>query len=205
MVAHERVGTELAEKLGRGCLLLTHAGSEVIDVEAIAPLIRSRLPAIDQVADYLYHLPLDQMTPLLPKKNFQDISQHSIAHDAQQDWANFRRTMDSYKSKLYDPDYVNPIKKYMRGAFKLNARVGFQRDRLHDKAQLGLASRSDYVHLINAHHLFGAVYVPGRHFDVTAADGRGVGCAFKDILNGGTSETTSTHENITPCDRVLGL
>jgi hypothetical protein len=204
IIAHERVAEELTARLGRACLILPHGGNDGIRADAISGLARKNLAAIDAIGDYLYHLPLNEMTPLLPKENFQKISGNDIAGEAQARLNDFLTVMNNYQKKLYDKNYVNPKKKYMRGAYKLDGRVGFQRDRLHDEAQFGAGSRSDLFHLINAHHFFGAAYEPGRHFDVTAEDGRALGQAFRDILTGATSETSSRHENITPCDRVLG-
>lgn len=203
IVTHRRTFSECFDRLGRACLLLTFDGDEGLNAEKVAQFIRGHLADIDRAAEYLYNLPLNDMVGLLPRQNFQLISGKDIAGDAQRQLPAFRQVMQRYHSSLFDSNFINPVRKYMRGAYKLNGRIGFQRDRLHDQAQFGSGSRADLFHLINAHHLFGAAYVPGRHFDVSAEDGRALRQRFKDILSGMPSKTGSEHENITPCDRVL--
>jgi len=201
VISHARIWRDLFDRLGRACLIITEPGSEKIDVAAIASQVRKAWQPIEDIADYLYNLPLDRLTPWLPMANFQKLSGNKIAEDAQKDLTAFRNTMDDYHRKLYDASYMNPRKKYMKGAYKLDKRVGFQRDLLHDFAQV---PASDATHLINAHHFYGAAFPIGHHFDVTAEGGKSLNRVFQDFVTGKASSRTSEKEDITPCDRVLG-
>ncbi|MEG8223338.1 hypothetical protein OSJ57_22420 [Sphingomonas sp. HH69] len=192
----------ILEKFGRSALILRV--EDTANEEKISSVIKNLNPIISKVRQYIANLPRDKIVSKLPMVNFQAIGGHEIARKAQDDLQNFENIMNSLHDVLYNADYRNPQKSYMRGAYMLDARIGFQRDRLHDYAQFGLASRNDGYHLINAHYLFGVPIKPGEHFDVTSSDGRALRQIFQDVVTRQKTKKSSLHVNVTPDDRLIG-
>jgi hypothetical protein len=143
------------------------------------------------------------LVPWLPLRNFQEKGGHLIAAKAQRNLGRFADTMEEFQKALYNPNFRNPRKPYMRGAYKLSDRIGFQRDRLHNYGHIGAASRDDVFHLINAYHLFGVAIFPGDHSDVMTQGDQPLQMVFADIITEKTSLPGDRHINITPCDRVV--
>ncbi len=189
------------QKLGHAALFIKGGQNE--SIESLADLISSQLPNIETVKNYLANLTNTDYAPRVLPMNFQSKGHHAIAWSAQADLAEFCDVMRSYHAELYQANYQNPRKRYMRGAYMLDGRIGFQRDRLHAYAQLGAESRADGYHLLNAFHMYGFPVTPGYHFDISAADGNPIGHVFTDILSGYQSSPKATHVNMTPCDRLL--
>lgn len=189
------------EKFGRAGLFI--CATENAAINATAEIIAEAIPEIAKIRTYLANLSNSNYAPRVPLNNFQEKGGHFIAMQAQANLTNFCETMEGFRKKLYSANFQNYRKKYMRGAYMLDERIGFQRDRLHSDAQVGAESRANGYHLLNAFHMYGVPVVPGYHLDVSPADGNAIGWVFEDILNGQLSKASATHVNVTPCDRLL--
>jgi hypothetical protein len=201
-IATGEVVKEVSERFGRAALVFRCDDYGPASAENVCSIINDNLDTIKIVTEYMANLPANLHSPRMPLKNFQERAA-SIAEAAQADKASFAAIMQGFHEKLYDPSFKNTEKPYMRGAYLLNEKVGFQKDRLHDTAQFGNASRDDVFHLINAYHTYGFAVEPGLHFDVTEREGGTLNEVFQDILNDKESSAGDTHVNITPCDRLV--
>jgi hypothetical protein len=170
---------------------------------SVGDLIEARMPDIKKIREYLANLPLKNYAPRVPYLNYQCAGPHPVAEKAQADLSHFCDVMTTNHDLLYSPTFQNQRKKFMKGAYMLDDRVGFQRDMLHSSAQLGADSRQDGYHLLNAFHMYGYPVTPGFHFDVSAEDGGPIGHAFKDVLDNSDSDAALSHVNISPDDRIL--
>lgn len=203
IVAHPRVWDELFKTLGRAVLLIKYDKEDLSDLESLKDFISNSKPHINAAKEFLYTIPPSILAPIMPLNNFQVKSGHKISEDVQRNIADLPKTLKDYHAILYDAKFSNYVKKYMKGGYRLTDKVAFQRDKLHNFAQLGQSSRDNVFHLINAHHFYGAHFPIGTHFDVTEDSGGALHEVFQDILTGSPSSGSSKHENITPCDRVL--
>lgn len=203
IICNDIVWSRLFDHLGRGVAMIKYASDALPSVTKMARKIEEAVPTLDQLFDRINNLPQNELAARMPYYNFQQISGNPIAMDVQSDLSKFEQTMKHYHSKLHDGGFQNPVKKYMRGGYRLDDRIAFQRDRLHSNATIGTSSRDHIFHLINAYHLYGVAVDPGYHFDVVAADGKQVGSKFRDVVTKKPSSSTSTHLNITPCDRII--
>ena len=202
LVCPDVVFDMMFDKFGRAALLLT-VDDEMIGEETLSSLLDAYLPVFRNIKNYLSNLPQSNYAPRLPLVNFQDLGGHAIAQDAQKDLTKFQDTMEHYHKSLSSPLFRNKRRPYMRGAYMLDHRIGFQRDLLHSSAQVGCASRQDGYHLLNAFHMYGLAISPGWHFDVSRHEGGEVGYEFRDVLTGDYSTTKDMHVDITPDDRIV--
>ena len=193
----------LLKKLGRAALLLPLP--DETDAKGVADAISAQFAALIGIKDFLINLPRNILAPYMPYHNFQHIGSYPIAAEVQADWEGFESLMRSYHGLLHDPSFRNARRGYMIGAYKLDTRVGFQRDRLHKHdAPIGSDSRVDRYHLLNAYHTYGLPIVPHLRFDVSAHDGKRVGHSFVDVLTGKCSDAEISHLDISPDDRHTG-
>lgn len=203
IVCAESLYSTLFDRLGRAVLLLPICNDASAADVAVA--IKDTLSVVTQIKDFLINLPRNVLSPFIPDYNFQRLGPYTIAEDAQRDWTNFESIMRAYHEKLYDGSFRNPRRRYMVGAYKLDKRVGFQRDRLHKlDAGVGHASRENGDHLVNAYHLYGLPIIPHLRFDVNAEDNKRLGYAFTDVLTGVGSDPDRLHIDVTPDDRHSG-
>jgi hypothetical protein len=192
----------LFRAFGRAALFV-RLPSATASAAEIGAQIERNLPAVRRIKEYLANLSNTNFAPRVPMLNYQSRVPTEIALSAQADLSLFCEVMNAFHRQLYDSSFINPAKKYMRGAYMLNAEVGFQRDRLHHSAKLGKDSREHAYHLINAFHMYGFAVRPGWHFDVVREDGRALRVQFQDCVTGKRSAASATHVNVSPCDRVL--
>lgn len=204
VVCHPGLYEDAFDLLGRAVLLFRWNADELKYDADFLRFLDEALEVSNEVRKVIVNLPRKHQVAWLPKENFQSISGAQIAREVQDSPSNISNILERWREYLWDPKFVNPEKKYMVGAYKLNKRVGFQRDRLHDTASFGEESRKHAFHLINAHHLFGAAVRPGMHFDVMSVRGKSIGIVFEDALTGRRSLRSERHANITPCDRLIG-
>jgi hypothetical protein len=158
---------------------------------------------IKAIKSYILNLPLEKKVIFLPFSNFYE---RTLSEDYANLWRqdfDFAAAADAAHRELYDRSLQNPSKKQVRGGYRLDNTVFFQRDRLHDSAKLGENSRSHGYHLLRAFFRFGVAVRPGLHFDVMREDGRSLNKQFFDFLTGELSRADSAHVNISPCDRLL--
>ncbi|CAL1690585.1 hypothetical protein MMB232_00714 [Brevundimonas subvibrioides] len=161
----------------------------------------SKIGEINEVLRYITNASLNRSVHNLPYLNFQLPTGVPIAREVFERPAAIAEIMGRYHDALYDSGLQNPRRK-LRGGYRFNDDVAFQRDRLHNEARLGALSRADVLHLFNAYHSYGIAVEPGFHFDVfERADGR-VGHSFTDVLSGDQTGAEAQHVNITPCDRA---
>lgn len=204
VICADRVFDEVLDKLGRATLILRVAGPVLPDPAALKAIIDGFEPIAALVNDVVSQRAKSLYAPLVPDRNFQRLGGHPIATDAQTNLADFAQIMKNYHDALYRGDFINPVKRGIRGAYMLDARTAFQQDHLHKTVQIiGPASRHDGFHLLNAYHVYGVKTDPGFHFDVMSEGGASIGHTFTDVLIGRTAGQTETHLNITPCDRLV--
>jgi hypothetical protein len=202
-ICNARVWDEIFWRFGRAALIMRHE-TERIDIDDLVNEIECRRDDLKAAWDGLSNLGQCQDVSRLPMQNFQVIGGHDIAGAVQEDIRAILNILKNWRGKIYDPDFVNPKKGRRRGAYKLVDEIYFQKDRLHtDLAHIGIQSRLDVFHLLNAYHLYGAAIYPDFRFDVMAESGGKLGTRFTDILTGTASSPAATHVDVTPCDRVL--
>ena len=169
--------------------------------DALGSYIEDVMPTLTQIRNFLLNLPLNQLAVKLPVVNFQSKNDCSLTQLIQSHPEELIAAVREWQDKLYDSSIQNPRRR-IRGGYRLTAEVTFQRDRLHDEARLGDASRGNVAHLLAAHHDYGAAVLPGLHFDVFRTGGSAIAVSFTDILIEEGTSAKATHVNITPCDRA---
>lgn len=203
-VCADQVFDEVFERLGRATLILRVPGPRLPPRDELEALIDAFEPVAAAVELAISNRAKALYAPLVPDRNFQRLGGHGIARDAQADLPRFAEIMAGYHAALYRGDFANPVKPKIRGAYLLDADTAFQEDHLHRAVQtIGVESRRDGFHLLNAYHLYGVKTDPGFHFDVMNVDGGAIGHMLTDILTGKTDGGAETHLNATPCDRLL--
>lgn len=204
LVCSDQLFDEAFDHLARGVLFLRLAGPRLpatedlkAAIDGFEPIVEGVMAAVTQRAKSLY-------APLVPDRNFQRIGGHAIAEAIQADPARFAEILADYHAALYRGDFANPKKPGITGAYMVDADTGFQQDHLHKTVQtIGLESRQDGFHLLNAYHVYGVKSDPGFHFDVMNVDGRAIGHTLQDVVSGKSSVRGDTHLNATPCDRLV--
>jgi hypothetical protein len=201
-IVNNLVVEEIFQRFGRGAIVTRFEKDSLSDIESLMSFVKSQAHTIEKIRHFLANLRSNVLAPRIPMNNFQIPANQPIARDAQANLGNFADTMNRYHDALYNPDFQNP-RKGTRGAYMYSESIGFQRDRLHISAQIGVESRKNIFHLINAYHLYGLATEPGFHFDVMSTGGKELRKIFRDILSGTLSSPNATHVNISPCDRLL--
>ncbi|TFW13999.1 hypothetical protein EGY25_01965 [Brevundimonas intermedia] len=195
---------EVFEKLGRGVLMLRMPGNRLPSLDELKQILDDFEPTAALVELSIRNRPRSMFAPVAPDHNFQRLGGHPIARDIQADPAAIEGVLRRYHDNLYDAGFRNPEKRFLHGAYMLDARVAFQGDRLHTTVQIiGPESRKDGFHLLNAYHTYGVANDPGFHFDVMAKDGGAIGLALSDALARKSSDLAEKHLNATPCDRLV--
>jgi hypothetical protein len=204
VVCADQLFGEVFDRLGRGALILRMRGPRLPPIDDVKGEIDRFEPIASEVLATLSRRSKSFYAPLIPDRNFQRLGGHLIASDAQANLAHFASILDHYHTRLYDGDFRNPKKSGIRGAYLLDAHTAFQEDHFHRGLQtIGVQSRQDGFHLLNAYHVYGVKSDPGFHFDVMNATGGRIGHILTDVLTGASDGGGSTHVNVTPCDRLV--
>lgn len=200
VICADRLFDEVFGRLGRATLILRMPGPTLPPLDEIKALIDAFEPIADDVLGTVTRRSKSLYAPLVPYRNFQRLGGHLIAADAQADLTHFASILARYHAKLYHADFRNPKRPGIRGAYMLDADTAFQEDHLHRTSQtIGIESRLDGFHLLNAYHVYGVRSDPGFHFDVMNVEGGGISHMLTGVSDGGTE----THLNATPCDRLV--
>ena len=204
VICADQLFDQVFVKLGRGTLILRIAGPNLPPLDALKIAIDDFETIASSVVFAVSNRKKSQYAPLLPYKNFQLLGSHPVAADIQADPANTAAIFARYHGHLYRGDFVNPEKPGIRGAYMLDPTTAFQEDHLHRNVQtIGMDSRTDVFHLINAYHIYGVKTDPGFHFDVMNVGGGAIGHILTDVLTGRTGGGAERHLNATPCGRLL--
>ncbi|WP_281823752.1 hypothetical protein [Sphingobium sp. BS19] len=204
LICSDQMFDEAFDHLGRGVLFLRLASPQLpatkdlkAAIDDFEPIVEGVMAAVTQRVKSLY-------APLAPDRNFQRVGGHAIAKAVQADPARFAEILSDYHVALYRSDFANPKKPGITGAYMLDADTGFQQDHFHKTVQtIGLESRKDGFHLLNAYHVYGVKSDPGFHFDVMNVNGRAIGHILQDVVSGKSSVRGDLHLNATPCDRLV--
>lgn len=204
VICADQLFSEVFDRLGRGTLIMRVPGPTLPPLDELGNLLAAFEPLANQVLATVTRRSKSLYAPLVPFGNFQRLGGHPIAADAQADLARFTEILERYHEQLYHGDFRNPEKPGIRGAYMLDADTAFQEDHLHRTLQtIGVESREDGFHLLNAYHVYGVKSDPGFHFDVMNVRGGGIGHMLKDVVTGAAKGGTDTHLNATPCDRLV--
>jgi hypothetical protein len=204
LICADQIYDEVLEKLGRGTIILRLPGPELPDKNALIQAIDQFEPIAADVVNAVSNRDKSLYAPLIPDRNFQRPTAQAIMANVQANPADFRAIMQLFHKALYSPNFQNPRKKGMRGAYMYDADTAFQEDHFHKAVQqIGPESRVDGFHLLNAYHVYGVKTDPGFHFDVMNSKGKAIGHVFEDVLAEKATKAADTHINITPCDRVV--
>jgi hypothetical protein len=199
-IVHPDVQAEFFERFSRS-LLIYGAGELAADDDVVSEYVLARRNEILTIRHFLSNLPRGLDSPNLPYRNFQVLAGQPIAAEIAARPAGLIETLNGYQKALYDGSLQNP-RRQLRGGYRFPNDLVFQRDRLHNTAQLGERSRKDAFHLINAYHTYGRAVDPGMHFDVFKLGGGQIGTAFDDVLGDNSTGAAAHHVNLTPCDRA---
>lgn len=199
-VVEPNLRAEFFERFSRSLLIYSDA-ELTADEDTLSDYLVAKRKEILAIRHFLSNLPRGMDAPNLPYRNYQIPTGYSIAADVADDPAALVDTLNGYHRALYDGSLQNP-RRQLRGGYRFPSDVVFQKDRLHDSAQLGEKSRKNAFHLINAYHTYGRAVEPGMHFDVFKLGGGQIGAAFDDILGGNQTGAAAHHVNVTPCDRA---
>jgi len=204
VISADQLFNQVFDKLGRGTLILRLPGPRLPPIDALKNLIDAFEPIATAVISNVTNRNKSLYAALVPDRNFQRLGGHRIAADAQANPACFAATLKQYHERLYRGDFINPKKPGIHGAYMLDPDTAFQEDHLHRNVQtIGIESRRDGFHLLNAYHVYGVKSDPGFHFDVMNVGGGMIGPILTDVLTGKSNGGAETHLNATPCDRLL--
>lgn len=90
VICADRVYDEVFDKLGRGALILRVPGPKLPDVEQLKDIIDGFEPAAAEIYEAMLTRGKSLLAPLIPDRNFQRMTNQSIARDVQANPLNFR-------------------------------------------------------------------------------------------------------------------